>query len=146
MSRRRPSRLPRWQEWAVYLGLGSLIATGIVWLALDQWVRIDGDFGPEHHPAEHWVLIVHGIAAYAFLIVGGAMIPVHVQLGWNMRRNLVSGLVLASICIFLALTALALYYAADEVARHWSSILHWTVGLFALPAILVHAIKGRRGR
>jgi len=145
MSKRRPSRLPRWQEWAVYIGLGSLIVTGIAWLALDQWVRVYGDFGPEHHPAEHWALIVHGIAAYVFLIVGGAMIPVHVKLGWNLRRNLVSGLAVASICIVLALTALALYYVGDEVARHWSSVMHWTVGLIALPAILVHAIKGRRG-
>ena len=143
---RRPGRLPAWQEWSVYVTLGLLIATGIAWLLLDWFVRVNGDFGPEHHPAEHMVLVAHGIAAYLFLIVGGAMIPVHVTLGWNTRRNLKSGLTLAGTCILLALTALGLYYMADELSRNWVSILHWVVGLVAIPALLVHALVGRSGR
>src|SRR5207244_1641648 len=65
---RRPGRLPRWQEWSVYATLGALIATGIAWLLFDWFVRVNGEFGPGHHPAEHWTLIAHGVAAYAFLI------------------------------------------------------------------------------
>lgn len=143
---RRPGRLPRWQEWSVYVTLGLLIATGIAWLVLDWFVRVNGEFGPERHPAEHRVLIAHGGVAYLFLIVGGAMIPVHVTLGWNTRRNLKSGLTLAGTCILLALTALGLYYMADELSRHWVSILHWVVGLVAIPALLIHALIGRSSR
>jgi hypothetical protein len=143
--RRRPNRLPPWQEWAVYLSLGLLVATGIAWLALNSYVRVAGEFGPEHHPAERWALITHGIAAYAFLIVGGAMIPVHMTLGWNIKRNLKSGLALAGVCLLLAITALGLYYLGDEILRHWASIIHWSVGLVVVPVLLIHVIRGRRG-
>jgi hypothetical protein len=143
--RRRPGRLPLWQEWSVYVGFGLLIATGIAWLLLDAFVRVAGDFGPEHHPAEHWMLIVHGVVAYAFLTVGGAMIPVHITLGWNNRRNLKSGLTLAGTLLLLAISALGLYYLGDEIQRHWVSIVHWTLGFVALPVLWIHALRGRRG-
>ena len=146
MSSRRPSRLPRWQEWAVYVGLGLLVVSGIGWLVLDQSVRVIGEFGSEHHPAERWALILHGISAYFFLIVAGAMIPVHVQLGWRIGRNRSSGMIMASSCILLALTALGLYYFGDEVARHWTSVIHWGVGLAVGPMLAIHSINGRRGR
>lgn len=141
----RPTRLPRWQEQSVYWTLGTLIVTGLAWLALDWGVRIEGEFGLEHHPAERWSLVVHGIAAYAFLIAAGALLPVHVKLGWAQRRNLASGLWLAGACIIAALTALGLYYLGGETARPLASIAHWAVGLIVIPALLVHAIRGRRG-
>jgi hypothetical protein len=143
--RRRPGRLPRWQEWSVYTTFGLLIATGVAWLLLDPFVRVAGDFGPEHHPAERWMLVSHGVVAYAFLIVAGAMIPVHIILGWNTRRNLNSGLTLAGTCLLLAVTALGLYYLGDEISRHWVSVVHWSVGLLAAPLLLIHALRGRRG-
>jgi hypothetical protein len=142
--RRRPGRLPRWQEWSVYVSFGLLVGTGVAWLLLDWFVRVAGDFGPEHHPAERWTLIAHGVAAYAFLIVAGAMVPVHITLGWNTGRNLKSGLTLASTCLLLAITALGLYYLGAEIARHCVSIVHWGVGLLAAPLLLIHALRGRR--
>ena len=144
MTARRPTRLPPWHEWAVYIGFGALLLTGIAWLVLDRWVRVAGDFGPEHHPAEQVTLIAHGVAAYVFLIVAGALIPVHVKLGWSIGRNRTSGVTLASILGVLALTALGLYYFGGDVARGWSSTAHWTIGLAAFPALLVHVIRGRR--
>ena len=142
---RRSTRLPAWQEWAVYVTLGALIVTGLAWLALDQWVRIAGEFGPEPHPAEQWTLIVHGVAAYLFLVVGGAMIPVHIKLGWQSNRNRATGLALGIGCILLALTALGLYYLGADQPRRFASLMHWTVGILVLPLILIHAIRGRRG-
>ena len=145
MNARRPSRLPRLQEWSVYFSCGLLIASGIAWLIFDQWVRIAGEFGSERHPVQHMTLILHGVAAYAFLIVAGSIIPVHVRLGWTLRRNRKSGLTLAMLCILLAVTALGLYYLGDDVSRHWASLVHWVVGLAALPALVLHAINGQRG-
>lgn len=142
---RRPTRLPRWQEWAVYLSLGLLAMSGISWLLLDFFVRRTGEFGPEHHPAEHWAIIVHGIAGYIFLVVAGAMIPVHIRLGWHLGGHRWTGATLASTCLLLALTALGLYYLGGELARDWVSIVHWSVGLFVIPALAIHAVRGRRG-
>ncbi len=142
---RRPTRLPRWQEWAVYLSLGLLVATGIAWLLLETFVTIAGEFGPEHHPAERWAIVAHGIVGYVFLVVIGALIPVHIRLGWNLGRQRWTGSTLAATCLLLALTALGLYYLGDELARHWVSLVHWIVGLLVIPALAVHALRGRRG-
>jgi hypothetical protein len=142
---RYPGRLPRWQEWSVYVSFGLLVATGIAWLVLDNFVRVTGEFGPEHDPVQQWMLIAHGVVAYAFLIVGGAMIPVHIAVGWNTRHNLKSGLALGGALLFLAATALGLYYLGDEISRHWMSLAHWGVGLAAAPVLLVHALRARRG-
>lgn len=143
MSPRRPTNLPRWQERAVYINVGLLLITGIAWLVFDRWVRVAGEFGPEHHPAEHVMLIAHAIGAYAFLVIFGAMIPVHIPLGWRQRRNLASGIALVTVCAMLGLTALGLYYFAGDALRSWTSLIHWTVGLGALPAILIHVLRGR---
>ena len=142
MKPRRPTRLPSWHEWSIYGALGALLITGLAWLVFDKWIRVAGEFGPEHHPAEHILIILHGIAAYAFLIVAGALIPVHVKVGWSTARNRISGIALASILIFLALTALGLYYIGGDTPRDWSSLAHWTVGIVAIPAFLIHMIRG----
>ena len=146
MPPRRPSSLPRWQEAAVYAGVGTLLLTGLAWLVLDRGVRIAGEFGPEHHPAEHWLLVAHAIGAYAFLVIIGAMIPVHIPLGWHRRRNRLSGAVTLALFALLSLTALALYDLGDDAARSWASVIHWTVGIAALPVILVHVTRNRTAR
>lgn len=145
MSSRRPTRLSPWQEGAVYVSLGLLAVSGLAWLSLDQWVRVAGEFGPERHPAEHIALIVHGIAAYGLLIVVGSLLPVHVQPGWRIGRNRGSGLVLGAVLIILTASALGLYYVGDEIARHWTSIAHWLVGLALVPLLIFHAVAGYRG-
>jgi hypothetical protein len=123
-----------------------MLLTGIVWLILDWWVRVNGEFGPEHHPAEHLVLIAHAIGAYAFLVVLGAMIPVHIPLGWKQKRNRLSGVAVASVCAVLAVSAIALYYVGEDLVRGWTSVIHWTVGLAALPVLLIHVTRNRTRR
>lgn len=141
--RRRPTKLPRWQELAVYSSFAVLLLSGVVWLILHRWVRIAGEFGPEHHPAEHILLILHAIGAYAFLAILGAMIPVHIPLGWNLRRNRASGVALLSIFALLSATALALYYVGEDALRSSTSLIHWIVGLIAVPALVVHVTRNR---
>lgn len=143
MSRRRPTYLPRWQERAVYLTFGLLVVTGLLWLIFDRWIRVGGEFGLEHHPAQHMLLIAHAIGAYAFLVILGAMIPVHIPLGWNQRRNRASGVVLLGIIALLSLTALGLYYIGEDALRASTSLIHWVVGLVAVPGLLIHVIRNR---
>ena len=140
----RPTRLSRWQEWSVYLSLGLILTTGIAWLLLDWFVRVPSEFGPEHHPAEHWSIVAHGIGAYFFMVVLGSLIPVHIKLGWILGRNRLSGSALAGNILVLSLTALGLYYVSDDIFRNWISVAHWSLGLLAVPAILVHVLRTRR--
>ena len=143
---RRPINLPRWQELAVYASSAVLLLSGIAWLVFDRWIRTEGEFGPEHHPAEHWMLIAHAIGAYAFLVIVGALIPVHIPLGWRQKRNRVSGTTVLGVCAILSVTALALYYVGDDLVRAWASLVHWTIGLAAVPILLIHVTRGRSPR
>ncbi len=145
--KRRPSfaaRLPGWQEVAIYAAFGALFATGLVWLWLEHFVRVTGEFGPQHHPAQTWLLKGHGIAAYAFAITAGALIPVHIRLGWRGKRNRRSGLTLVVLALALALTGLGLYYIAGDDARGVASIAHWTIGIGCGLALAIHAWRGRQ--
>ena len=136
--------LPKWHEWLVYLSVGLLTVTGLVWLWLDKFGKVEGEFGLEQNPALPWLLSAHGVLAYAFLVVAAILVPVHMRLGWNALRNRVSGLTLVAIGLFLAATGLLLYYATAEGLRGASSTIHWVVGL-ALPVLLaIHVIRGRR--
>ncbi|MFL5208458.1 MAG: hypothetical protein ACJ8CC_04850 [Microvirga sp.] len=146
MSARRPTYLPRWQERAVYWSFGLLFATGVAWLVFDRWVRVAGEFGPEHHSAQHSLLIVHAIGAYAFLLVVGAMIPVHIPLGWHQRRNRISGVALIGLLALLSLTAMGLYYVGEDALRAAASLVHWFVGVVAVPALLIHVSRNRTRR
>lgn len=138
----RPTQLARWHEWSIYLLFGALLISGLGWLVLDKWVRVAGEFGPEHHPAQHELIIVHGIVAYLFLLAAGALVPVHVKGGWAMGRNRVSGVTLAIALGVAALTALGLYYIGGDEARSWSSLVHWVIGLVAFPALAIHVVRG----
>lgn len=127
----------------MYSSFAVVLLSGLAWLILDRWVRVSGEFGPEHHPAEHISLILHGIGAYAFLVIVGAMIPVHIPLGWNLRRNRVSGVALLSIFALLGITALGLYYIGEDALRSSTSLIHWVVGLIAIPGLIIHVTRNR---
>ncbi len=147
MTRKKASatRLPRWHERSIYWSLGLLAVSGAAWLLFDYFVRVEGEFGPEHHPIQAWSLMVHGIVAYAFLVVAGALIPVHVRVGLAQHKNLKSGVALGLLCIGGSLTALALYYLGNETGRQFASLTHWIAGLVIVPTLIVHALRGRRG-
>jgi hypothetical protein len=135
--------LPKWHEWLVYLSVAFLTLTGIGWLLLDRFGKVQGEFGPESNPALPWLLLAHGALAYAFLVIAAMLVPVHMRLGWNALRNRISGLTLVGIGVFLALTGLVLYYASAEGFRGLSSTLHWVIGL-ALPiALAIHVVRGK---
>ncbi len=133
-------RLRRW----FYLVFGLLFASGAGWLVLHAFAQSEGEFGPQPHPAEQWLLRLHGAAAMAALVIFGILLPLHVQHGWKANRNRVTGAVMLGILVVLVLSGYALYYAGNEHLRSLSILVHDAVGL-AFPLILVwHIVRGRR--
>jgi hypothetical protein len=131
---------------AVYaLGL-LLLGSGAAWLMLHHFVRVAGEFGPEHHPLEAWLMRLHGLLALPALVGMGALLPAHVLPAWRPRRRLGSGLVLLVACTALALGGWALYYVADDGVRDWVSVSHWGLGLGLPAALLAHILGARRER
>ena len=136
-------RLGRWHQGAVYAATAALAISGIVWLVLHYFLAVPGEYGPQIHPLEPWMLRLHGAAAMAGLIIYGSLLPVHIRRAWSMRRNIALGIGLVAFMLLLTITGYLLYYAGDENTRPVISAAHWILGL-AVPALLVwHVVSGR---
>jgi hypothetical protein len=128
----------------LYAGFALLWASGALWLAFHYFLRAEGDFGPEAHPLEAWWLRLHGLMAMAALVLGGTLVPNHMRLAWNRRKNMSSGVPMLALTLWLAASGYALYYFSTDDNAAWLPLLHWIAGL-ALPVILVMHIRiGRR--
>lgn len=149
MKRAKPENGPRlrpWQERAVYGVTVGLAVTGFAWLVLHQFVTIEGEFGPSRHPAEHPLIVIHGVLGFPFLVLAGIILERHVPAAWGQRRNLYTGIGLLTALGLAALTALGLYYLADERLRAWASVTHWSMAAAALVVLIPHAIRRGRSR
>jgi hypothetical protein len=132
-------RLGRWQQSAVYATLVIVALTGLVWLALHDVIE------EEASDLQRWSLILHGISAFAALIVFGSLLPLHVRSGWLRQRNIASGLSITIVMAVLIGTALLLYYGGEEMRMpvRW---LHIGVGILGFGVFPIHVIFGHRSR
>jgi hypothetical protein len=81
-----------------------------------------------------------------FLMMFGALVPLHIGATWRSRKNLASGVAMLASTLALTATACGLYYLGSEGLRAWTSDLHIAIGL-GFPLLLVlHAILGKRSR
>lgn len=136
-------RLGPWHQGTVYGVTAVLAVSGIIWLVAHYFLSLDGEYGPQIHPLEPWMLKVHGAAAMAGLIVYGSLLPVHVRRAWSIRRNIALGIGLVAVMLLLAVTGNLLYYAGGEDTRPIISAAHWILGL-AVPVLLAwHVVSGR---
>ena len=76
-------RLGPWHQGAVYAATAALAVTGIIWLVLHYFLPVSGEYGPQIHPLEPWMLRLHGAAAMAGLIIYGSLLPVHIRRAWS---------------------------------------------------------------
>ena len=69
-------RLGPWHQGAVYGATAALAVSGIIWLVLHYFLAVPGEYGPQIHPLEPWMLRLHGGAALAGLMIYGSLRPV----------------------------------------------------------------------
>jgi hypothetical protein len=134
---------PRFRA-GLYAAFAFLSLTGAVWLLAD-WRKdpLAPDLWQEIAPL---MLMLHGGAAMAALMLLGALVPLHVRRAWRSRRNRVTGPIMVATNAVLIATAFGLYYAGSDALRPWISDLHIVVGVALPPALLVHVWRGRRAR
>ena len=136
-------RLGRWQQTYLYATGALLVLSGILWLVFHYFVRTEGEFGPTLHPLEPWWLRLHGMAAAAFLIGFGSVLPGHVRRAWGAARNRITGTIFFAVMLTLILSGYLLYYVGSDAVRSVMSIAHWAIGL-GLPLLAVwHIWRGR---
>jgi hypothetical protein len=131
--------MPRGRRFTLYAVALSVWGSGCVWLLLHYFTHSVDRLGFETpHPAEKWVLIAHAFASFYAMWWFGVLWTGHIKRGWNSRIRRGTGGTLFGFWLWLAVTGYALYYVVSDTWRDRTSILHWTVGLIALGAFLVH--------
>lgn len=122
--------LPRWQRRLLLAVLLLLAPSGVAWLALHYLAGAGA--GELPHPAEPWLMKLHGAGAFAALFAAGVLAGSHVGPGWRVsgvqRRQRRSGLGLCALLGATALSAWALYYAAPEDVRPLLGWVHAGLG------------------
>jgi hypothetical protein len=129
-------------RWTVYGVAAALFVTGAAWLAADALK--DGPRGDAWQEIGANLLMVHGGAAMAMLMVLGALIPVHIRRGWRARKNRLSGGAMVTLNGLLIATAFALYYSGSELMRPWISDAHIAAGFALAALIVIHPLIGHR--
>jgi hypothetical protein len=129
-------------RWTVYGVAAALFVTGAAWLAADALK--DGPSGDAWQEIGANLLMVHGGAAMAMLMVFGALFPLHVRRGWRARKNRVSGGVMVTLNALLIATAFGLYYCGSELMRPWISDAHIAAGFALAALIVIHPLIGHR--
>ena len=141
-----PIKLGQIHQWYLYVVGVVLTLSGALWLYFHYFVRIEGEFGPMHHPIEHFLISTHGITAALMMIGLGSVIPGHIVRAWTMRRNLWTGIFMLLTMAVLSVSGYFLYYLCAEGIRDVSAIVHWVVGL-AIPVVAwVHIQRGFKTR
>jgi hypothetical protein len=129
-------------RFSIYAAFATLFLTGGGWLVADWQKDLSGD--DIWQPTAVYLLMVHGGAAMAALMLVGALIPVHVLRSWRIGNNVISGSAMISLNALLIVTAFGLYYLGSETVRPWMKLIHLAAG-FGLPALFaVHVLLGRR--
>ncbi|HJV70091.1 hypothetical protein [Ideonella sp.] len=139
-------RLPTWQRRVLHGAAWSLLATGVVWLAVHYSIGAGADELP--HPLEVLCLRLHGAAAFVGLFALGVLAAGHVPAGWRVTRGAArrarrgaqrhTGVALLSLAAVLAGTGYALYYVTPEDWRPAVGWLHAGAGLLMAVLGVVH--------
>lgn len=128
--------MPRWQALMTHIIFIMCAVSG-------SWYLLAHEFQISPIAIEnHNILMAHGVAAYLFVLLFGAMIPIHIKAGWKGKRNRVSGSFMVVVMSLLLISGLFLYYAVE--AREMALWTHWIIGAVLLILFPFHFIAGRR--
>lgn len=133
-------RLEPFHRRMLYISFGILWSSGTSW-TLIQWFK-DPELRTARTALQTLAMKIHGAAMLIFLVVLGTLFT-HVRRGWILKANRLSGCFNIGTNILLTLTGWLLYYIADDSARDTASVIHWSIGLAALPLLTAHIWFGR---
>jgi hypothetical protein len=133
---------------ALYATLAALIGSGVWWLFAHYAGNVFATRSDDLHrlAQESLALKVHGATAFATLFALGAMSAHHVRVGWDLKRNRVTGSIVITEFTLLIATGYALYYLVNDDTHAPVAVLHWALGLALAPTLLAHIVGGRRAR
>lgn len=134
--------MPRWQRRGVFASVALLVASGLAWLAV-HW-SVGAGSGELPHPAEAWLMKLHGAATMASLFFFGSVVAGHSPRGWRMQRQRKVGAALWVLLGLIVGSGYLLYYFAPENAREAIGLVHAALGTALTVLVLWHRRGSRR--
>jgi hypothetical protein len=133
-------RLEPFHRRLFYLLFGILWGSGALWLLI-EWFK-DPELGTARALLQTFSMKVHGATMLVYLAMLGTLIT-HIRRATALRANRLSGFSVIALNVILVLSGWLLYYASEDALRHWSSTIHWAIGLGTLPLLCGHVVLGR---
>jgi hypothetical protein len=144
---KRLAGYPHWFFAVLMTAMACLLCTGTALLPSMLEMRLDMEMTWRVEGGAR-LLVAASHCAAGFLLVGmvGALLVIHVRIGWRRRLNRISGTTLVVLVIMLLVSTLGIYYLGDELLSRVSSVTHVSAGLLTVVVVVWHSIKGRRLR
>ncbi len=139
------NRLDVWQKWLIYGLTFLLFVSGAAWFLMDRFVEVEGAFGPAKHPLQQPLLVTHGTASFAYMLLIGTLLSRHVSKGWKLSGQRYQATLLLCIQGLLILTVPVMFYVGHEALRELGANLHLIAGLFLGAILPLHIYLCRRG-
>lgn len=130
-------RLAKIHKYTLYLIWTTLSVTGLYFAYSQDWKMYDPNI------ATMYSLKIHGICSSIMLVLLGTLIPVHIQISLDVKRNVKSGLSILSMMLLLSFSGIALYYSAESWIG-FMKLLHIWVGVLVVFLLPFHIWLGRR--
>jgi FtsH-binding integral membrane protein len=120
-----PARL----RYSIYFAFGGLWLSGCGWLLLHQFFESPTEFGEARHPWEPAVLLIHGILSVATAYLFGWIMARHATEAWTLHKRRISGSLLTTLLVVLAISGFALFFLSDDAWQARSAQVHEVLGL-----------------
>lgn len=120
--------------------------SGVIFFILSRWITVEGDFGPEKHPWQFPVLMLHGGAAFLIMVSYGSVLFSHVTATWRLKRLRGLGITLVVMLCFQIISAWFLYYLSSDLIRGYIAYVHAGVGVSFPLVLTVHIVQGLKDR
>lgn len=137
-------KIPKAYRCSLFVTLTVSWCTGIAFFIFSRYITIDGDFGPEKHPWQFPVLMVHGVAAFLMMMACGSLLTNHVPSGWRQNKLRLMGLTLVAFLVLQVVSAYLLYYLSSDEVRAVTSNIHAASGFLFPLVLIVHIVHGKR--
>lgn len=139
---------PKWFTvgFVTAVALAVFVSGALLWPT--AWVMRFGGELPWRLDGNTRILVAAAHAACAFLITGvlGALAGIHMRHGWRKKKNHRSGFAQLALWALLGLTALGLYYLANETWLRAVSLAHSALGLLVMASFAGHIYSAGRLR
>lgn len=116
-----------------------MMTSGVLWLIFDNFVVIETELGPDHHPLQKWFLTAHGLMSAVFIFIFGITYAIHVQRNLKQEAKKKSGWTNLIFWSLMIISGYSLLYLANEDVREGLAVFHWILGLSSIAIFFIHS-------